>query len=136
MKERIFYWKRSSSRSLRSVTISNPVSPDAIKRDVIANDINSQIDKIANERLEEVFKNGQLSFNEQMIPSQIPKKPLKFHTIQLKKVLKGILNPPGYQASVSEVQLMLDSMLVMLSLSQDPDNQSSSDYDIPRHIKV
>jgi len=136
MKERIFYWKRSSSRSLRSVTISNPVSPDATKRDVIANDVNSQIDKIANERLEEVFKNGQLFFNEQMIPSQIPKKPLKFHTIQLKKVLKGILNPPGCQTSVSEVQLMLDSMLVMLSLSQDPDNQSSSDYDIPRHIKV
>merc|ERR1711915_631317 len=99
MKERIFYWKRSSSRSLRSVTISNPVSPDATKRDVIAN-----------ERLEEVFKNGQLFFNEQMIPSQIPKKPLKFHTIQLKKVLKGILNPPGCQTSVSEVQLMLDSM--------------------------
>ena len=81
MKDRIFYWKRSSSRSLKSVTISNPLNKDDLQNtETTTNDINSQIDQIANDRLEAVYKQKISTKDDGNKPYEIPKKPLKFHT--------------------------------------------------------
>jgi len=135
VKDRIFYWKRSSSRSLKSVTISNPLCKDDMSNtETVPNDINSQIDKIANERLEAVYKYRQSADNDMRIPCEIPKKPIKFHMKQLEKMLNGFLQPPPRQNSMTEVQLRLDSMLVMQSLSCGP--RASALYDVPRIIQL
>merc|ERR1712106_927300 len=77
MKDRIFYWKRSSSRALKSVTISNTLNKDDLKNtETTRNDINSQIDQIANDRLEAVYKHKISTKDDGNIPYEIPRKPL------------------------------------------------------------
>jgi len=137
MKDRIFYWKRSSSRSLKSVTISNPLNKDDLRNtETTTNDINSQIDQIANDRLEAVYKHKISTKDDGNKPYEIPKKPLKFHTKQLEKMLKGLLKPPPSHSSMSEIQLRLDSMLVMLSLSSVTVAPPGALYDVPRQIQA
>lgn len=136
MKDRIFYWKRSSSRSLKSVTISNPMTTeDQQKEGTTTNDINSQIDQIANDRLEAVFKLNKSLCEDDKNPCGIPNKPLKFHMKQLEKLLTGCLNPPN-QNCMSEIQLRLDSMLVMLSLSCETVAPPGDLYNVPRLIQI
>jgi len=137
MKDRIFHWKRSSSKSIKSVTISNPLETQDQYNITISNDINSQIDKIANDKLEAVYKQHRTSAQEaSRDQSKIPQKPLKFHIKQLEQLLAGVITPPKSR-DMSEVQLRLDSLLVMMSLSSIGDSSSTTvpqGYDVPRPL--
>eukprot|EP00092_Neocalanus_flemingeri_P008936 GFUD01009613.1.p1 GENE.GFUD01009613.1~~GFUD01009613.1.p1 ORF type:complete len:614 (+),score=165.87 GFUD01009613.1:43-1884(+) len=139
MKEKILNWKRESSKSPKTLFISNPLELEAKQTPELSlsSGVNEQIDKIAQERLT-TYKVNTIDKEDEKAeedePPKLPKKPLKFQISQLERLLNGNINPPNVPADKSEVILLLDSLRVMQSLQavSCQDQAPCPLYDVPR----
>eukprot|EP00092_Neocalanus_flemingeri_P012868 GFUD01013864.1.p1 GENE.GFUD01013864.1~~GFUD01013864.1.p1 ORF type:complete len:616 (+),score=168.02 GFUD01013864.1:45-1892(+) len=139
MKEKILNWKRESSKSPKTLFISNPLELEVKQTPELSlsSGVNEQIDKIAQERLT-TYKVNTIDKEDEKAeedePPKLPKKPLKFQISQLERLLNGNINPPNVPADKSEVILLLDSLRVMQSLQavSCQDQAPCPLYDVPR----
>ena len=141
--DRIFHWRKSSTKSMKSPDAEsrksghfNRLSEPWIRKVTKDNSIDQdeQIDNIAARSLA-----GYNSVNEgskfySPSSNSLPEKPVKFHIKQLELLLAGHISPPSH-IDPSSVQIRLDSLRVLESLNNiNCNNKISSDnvYDVPR----
>ena len=155
MIDRIFHWRKSQSRSMKSSDLDRArsfrISEFETENCIISSNNNrdqfQQIDKIAAESLasfnsvneddnkdflpEDCNKNGLLPSN----VLKVPDKPVKFHIKQLEMLLSGMISPPQALDTLT-VQLRLDSLKVLQSLDKINKISAVCDnvYDVPRYL--